>query len=92
MDSLKNLGINDFTVHLSHRGLFNAFLSHEGISEKSVEILRSVDKLAKIGLTKTKDLLSNLVTPDKTEKIIKYITAGQKPENNLNMSQKNRFG
>jgi len=87
MDSLKNLGINDFTVHLSHRGLFNAFLSHEGISEKSVEILRSVDKLTKIGLTKTKDLLSNLVTPDKTEKIIEYITAGQKPESNLNMSQ-----
>jgi histidyl-tRNA synthetase len=87
MDSLKNLGISDFTVHLSHRGLFNAFLSHEGISERSVEILRSVDKLAKIGINKTRDLLCNLVTPEKTEKILAYITAGQNQKNTENMSQ-----
>ncbi|NQT57966.1 MAG: histidine--tRNA ligase [Bacteroidetes bacterium] len=87
MDSLKNLGINDFTVHLSHRGLFNAFLSHEGIFEKSVEILRSVDKLTKIGITKTRKLLCNLVTPDKTEKILEYITAGQGLDDKFNMDQ-----
>jgi len=87
MDSLKNLGIDDFTVHLSHRGLFNKFLSYEGISEKSAEILRIVDKLAKIGIAKTEELLCNLVTPDKTEKILDFITAGQKLEGKFPMTQ-----
>ncbi|MBL7005938.1 MAG: histidine--tRNA ligase [Spirochaetia bacterium] len=87
MDSLKNLGIHDFTVHLSHRGLFNAFLTHEGISEKSVEILRIVDKLSKIGITKTRKLLCDLVTSDKTEKILAYITAGQNLKTKSDMNQ-----
>ncbi|MCK5155992.1 MAG: histidine--tRNA ligase [Spirochaetales bacterium] len=76
MDSLKNLGIEDFTIHLSHRGLLNAFLSHEGISEKSVEILRCVDKLKKAGTKTTKNMLEMLVGSEKTKKILEYITTG----------------
>lgn len=47
--SFRVMGIEDYQFCISHRGLFNAFLSHLGISDKSTEILRAVDKLKKIG-------------------------------------------
>jgi histidyl-tRNA synthetase len=54
--TLRGLGM-DLRIHVNHRGLFNRFLSHIGIREKSVETLRTVDKLAKAGIEETmKDL------------------------------------
>jgi len=48
-DSMKALNISDVTVHFSHRGIFNRLLGKLNIADNSVEILRIVDKLAKIG-------------------------------------------
>jgi histidyl-tRNA synthetase len=47
--ALSALGLTHFTIRVAHRGLFNAFLSHIGVLDNSVEILRTVDKLRKIG-------------------------------------------
>lgn len=55
--ALKSLDIGGFTVRVNHRGLFNRFLEHKGLFEKSTAILRIVDKLEKIGVQATKDLL-----------------------------------
>ena len=47
--ALRALGLDRFTIHVAHRGLFNAFLTHIGVQNHAVEILRTVDKLRKIG-------------------------------------------
>ena len=47
--SFSALGIDGYTFHLSHRALFSAFLAHIGIENKSIDILRTVDKMRKIG-------------------------------------------
>ena len=39
----------DVIIRFNHRGIFNRFLSRLGLLEKSVDILRAVDKLAKVG-------------------------------------------
>jgi histidyl-tRNA synthetase len=73
--SLASLDIGAFRIHFSHRGLFNRFLSHNGISERSVEILRTVDKLGKIGENEVKAQLSDLAGSDKAERILAFIKA-----------------
>ncbi|MCL2834431.1 MAG: histidine--tRNA ligase [Treponema sp.] len=61
-------------IHFNHRGLFNRFLARLGLTDKSVEVLRTVDKLAKIGTQQTLDLLA-VNAGDKANQIINYIEA-----------------
>ena len=76
--SFATLGIDGYTFHISHRGLFSTFLSHLGVQDDTVEILRSVDKLRKIGEEEVRALLSAITGDDgKADAIISYITAGE---------------
>ncbi|MCL2210444.1 MAG: histidine--tRNA ligase [Treponema sp.] len=70
----KNLGV-DVNINVNHRGLFNRFLANIGQSEKSVEILRAVDKLSKVGEDKTRESLTELTGDANANKIIKFIGA-----------------
>ncbi|MDR0503584.1 MAG: histidine--tRNA ligase [Treponema sp.] len=71
---MKNLGV-DVNIHVNHRGLFNRFLSHIGQSEKSVEALRVVDKLAKTGADETCKNLTELTGEENARKILEYTGA-----------------
>jgi len=72
--ALKALGISRFTIRVAHRGLFNAFLSHIGVSEKSVEILRIVDKLRKIGKDAVREQLTQITkNSSAADAILSYI-------------------
>lgn len=76
--SFSALGIDGYTFHLSHRGLFNTFLEKLGIKEHSVEILRTVDKLRKIGEEEVTRLLTEITGDNgKANAILSYITAGE---------------
>ena len=59
-------------IRINHRGLFNRFLSRLGVLDASVDILRAVDKLAKIGREETLALLSQSVG-DKAADILDFI-------------------
>jgi histidyl-tRNA synthetase len=70
-------------IRVNHRGLFNRFLSRTGIAEKSVEILRTVDKLAKAGREETAQTLAALAGPENAEKILTFISGGEGFEETL---------
>ena len=77
-NSFSLLGIEKYRFHLSHRGLFNTFLEKLGVLDKSVDILRTVDKLRKIGEDKVIELLNETTGDDaKSKAILSYITAGE---------------
>lgn len=64
-----------YRFHISHRGLFNEFLDSLEVRDKSVEILRTVDKLRKIGRDEVLRLLSEETgSQDKAEKILSFIS------------------
>jgi histidyl-tRNA synthetase len=71
-NTLKAIGV-EVTIHLNHRGLFNKFLAHTGVADKSVEILRTVDKLAKIGEDETRKLLAEIAGDEGAAKILRFI-------------------
>jgi histidyl-tRNA synthetase len=72
-DSMQALDIKNVTVHFSHRGIFNRLLGKLGIAENSVEILRIVDKLSKIGEGEVIRQLSDLTTEANAMKIVEFI-------------------
>lgn len=73
--ALSAIGVDDITVHLSHRGIFNQFLERSGLQGKSEDILRIVDKLAKIGQEQVLSQLKEITdSPQSAQDIITYIS------------------
>jgi len=68
---LLNLG-TDVSIKINHRGLFNHFLSHIGQKEKSAEILRTVDKAAKVGIDETGAELARIAGDLNAKKILDF--------------------
>lgn len=72
--SFNALKIDDVSFHLSHRQLFNDFLKENNIQVSLIDILRTVDKLDKIGLEAVKDELSKWCTAKQIDTILSFIT------------------
>ena len=72
--TLLGLGL-DLSIRVNHRGLFNRFLSHIGAGDKSVEVLRAVDKIAKVGLEETRLSLAALAGDSAARQILAFIGA-----------------
>lgn len=72
--SLASIGA-ECTININHRSIFNDMLKKLDVSKNSVEILRTVDKLAKIGRNEVLTLLTELSDAEKAETILDFIQA-----------------
>jgi len=72
-NSLKNIGVDGFKIHLSSRLVFNRFLEKLEIRDKLTDILRLVDKLAKIGQEEVARQLAELAGSDAADQVLEYI-------------------
>lgn len=71
--TFKDLGFTDFTIHLNNRKILKGFFSSLGI-EDSMNVLRTVDKIDKIGEESVlEELEENGVGRDSGEKILEFI-------------------
>jgi histidyl-tRNA synthetase len=52
-DLMRALGFERFRIHLNNRQVLTGLLEHLGLLDRSVPVLRSLDKLAKIGFEAT---------------------------------------
>lgn len=72
--ALSAIGVDEIKIHVNHRGIFNRFLKKLGLSEKSEDILRAVDKIVKVGEEKVSAELEEITgSADSSAKIIDYI-------------------
>ena len=69
------LGLTKFKIRVNNRKILNGFYAMNGMSEKAGEIMRTVDKLDKIGPLKVKELLIDEVKmlPDKSENVLDFM-------------------
>ncbi|MCK5198218.1 MAG: histidine--tRNA ligase, partial [Spirochaetales bacterium] len=75
-ESFKAMGIENIAIKINHRGIFNNFLIKLNASDKAVEIMRTVDKISKIGREKVFEILTGLIDSDSAGKILDYIEPG----------------
>ena len=64
------IGVQNITIKISHRGIFNAFLEKHSLTGLSENILRTVDKMAKIGAKETENQLAQITGSAKTASLI----------------------
>ncbi len=87
--ALAEIGVSDVTIHVNHRGIFNRFLAKIGAADKSEDILRSVDKLAKVGEEEVKkELVEYTGSDEKASEILKYISGAGDFDSTLDMLEK----
>ena len=69
------LGLDRFQIRVNNRKILNGFYAMLGLSERSGDIMRTVDKLDKIGAEKVKTILVEDVAlaEDQAEEILKFI-------------------
>lgn len=72
-DAIKALEVGGFTVRMNHRGVFNRFLETLGVREKSVALLRLVDKAEKLSPEELKRLLAAEVGEETADKTLDFI-------------------
>lgn len=76
IEAFRVLGVEGVEVHIAHRGLFSRFLDHIGVGGQSEEVLRTVDKLRKVGKEKTRDDLARTAGDDTADRILEFISMG----------------
>lgn len=69
-----NLGFDDFTICINNRKILNGLFEGLNVKENSVEILRTIDKLDKIGPEKVRKELCEEIFEDKVDKIMDFIS------------------
>jgi len=75
-NTFNRLGLKRFQIRVNNRKILNGFYGMLGLSEKSGDIMRTVDKLDKIGAEKVKELLmGEEIALDETaaDEILKFI-------------------
>ena len=71
----RGFGLNRFQIRVNNRKILNGFYAMLELSEKSGEIMRTVDKLDKIGAEKVRAILVEDcgLTQEQAEEILKFI-------------------
>lgn len=71
---IKELGFDDFTIRINNRKILNGLFEYINQKDNSVEILRIIDKIEKIGKNAVIEELEKIgVSKEATEKIIGFI-------------------
>ena len=69
-----NLGFNDFTICINNRKILNGLFEGLDVKENSVDILRIIDKIDKIGPDNVKKELCGEISEDKVNTIMNFIS------------------
>ena len=81
-----HLGLSKFVIRVNNRKVLNGFFELLGLSESAGDIMRTIDKLEKIGGEKVKQLLMDEcgVEEEKADEIIRFISCPGTSADKLN--------
>ena len=72
--TIKELGFEDFTIKINNRKILNGLFSELNVQKQSIEIMRIIDKLEKIGKENVVKCLQDLeIENDKIDKIMSFM-------------------
>lgn len=83
-NTFKKLGFDDFTICINNRKIFNGFFASLGLTGKSQDILRVIDKIDKIGIDQVQDELSKETDSNKLEMIMRFLSIDGNNQEKIN--------
>ena len=74
-DTFTRLGLHRFRIRVNNRKVLNGFFAILGLREQAGDVLRTIDKLDKIGADKVRALLTDTcgVTAEQADEILRFI-------------------
>ena len=74
-DTFTRLGLHRFRIRVNNRKVLNGFFAILGLIEQAGDVLRTIDKLDKIGADKVRALLTDTcgVTAEQADEILRFI-------------------
>lgn len=74
--TFSKMGLNRFKIRINNRKVLNGFFEMLGLSERSGDVMRTIDKLEKIGADKVRQILLDDcgASESQADEIIKFIT------------------
>ena len=74
-DTFTRLGLHRFRIRVNNRKVLNGFFAILGLREQAGDVLRTIDKLDKIGADKVRALLTDTcgVTVEQADEILRFI-------------------
>ena len=74
-DTFTRLGLHSFRIRVNNRKVLNGFFAILGLSEQAGDVLRTIDKLDKIGADNVRALLTDTcgVTAEQADEILRFI-------------------
>ena len=74
-DTFTRLGLHRFRIRVNNRKVLNGFFAILGLGEQAGDVLRTIDKLDKIGADKVRALLTDTcgVTNEQADEILRFI-------------------
>lgn len=87
--TIKDLGFEDFTICINNRKLLSGLFKELDLEEKSVDIMRIIDKIEKIGKENVIECLKDLeLSENQINDIIKFIEIEGTTEEKINSLEK----
>ena len=71
------LGLKNFQIRVNNRKVLNGFYAMLGLTDKAGDVMRTVDKLPKIGADKVREMLTGeeiALTQEQAEEILQFIS------------------
>ena len=70
------LGLEKFQIRVNNRKVLNGFYAMQGLSDKSQDVMRTVDKLDKIGANAVRDILADDlgIASETADEVLKFIS------------------
>ena len=87
--TIKNLGFEDFTICINNRKLLSGLFKELDLEDKSVDIMRIIDKIEKIGKENVIECLKDLeLSENQINEIIDFIEINGTTEEKINSLEK----
>jgi len=72
--TIKEMGFEDFTIRMNNRKILNGLFEHVGAGEIAADVMRTIDKLDKIGVEKVSSELEELgLSKEAISTIVKFV-------------------
>ena len=89
-ETFKSLGLENFSIHINNRKILNGLFEAANVKEKSVDIMRTIDKIDKIGKEMVVAIFKDdyNMTDESIKTIVDFIEIDGKTDEKINKLEK----